>query len=196
MNIICSPPGVWEWPAESFCGRQRCRGKLDVFGEVRSVSRGAEPDRSAGPGSDILWSLQGDHTRPGASGVVRRLLHAVSGDPTHTEGPQRRQQQYCFSSWRSESVASPVLSVFIWTALLTSANEFCFLQIRERASSVTDVGKCSLTDITETNTWNTHAASTRGTGSFPVTYAADPSRRGTGWGSTFCMCTKNTDLTR
>lgn len=60
---------------------------MDVSGEVRSLSRGAEPGCRAGPGPDILRGLQGDHARPGAFGVVRRLLHPVPRDPPHTERP-------------------------------------------------------------------------------------------------------------
>lgn len=56
-TTICSPPGFWEWSAESFCGWQRHLWELDVLGKMRSVSRGAESDHSAGSGSDLLWSL-------------------------------------------------------------------------------------------------------------------------------------------
>lgn len=59
---------------------------------------------------------------------------------------------------------------------------------------VTGVEKCSPTNITETNIWNTQGAWTRETGSIHATYATVPSRSETDFAFTSCTCMRNTDL--
>lgn len=126
-SFLIPPSGVWKRQVEPLCWWQGRIGQLDVFSEVRSFPRRAEPNCSSGAGTDFLRGLQRHPARTGAAGVVRRLLHAVPRHPSHPEGPQRGQQR---GSSRRGSESSLTLTwinaslFFLGLVLPTTLNMF------------------------------------------------------------------------
>ena len=66
---------------------------MDDLRELRPLRPGAEPDRRAARGRDLLRGVQGHRPGPGAARLVRRQLPAVSGHTRVAEGHDGRGER-------------------------------------------------------------------------------------------------------